>query len=472
MCDTENPDCGEDAVCDLSSKPGICLDKKSAVKDLNWIEYKGKQIVGSERAIDKLRKKLGVEKTNYNNEFYEDDDLDKRRKLLTQLKEVSGRSKNKDFENLSNKQLKKILKIFNSEKTELLTELSLAESNKSISELKQEALDMKRKYFEKENKKRGKLVKKIKDFGGDEDGLESLSLSDLETRVSESENKYNERRNKAMSKIRKAGGDEDGLESLSLADLETRLSSIKEDKNKRKAEKQRLISEIVSLGEDDEKSISELSLEDLQSKLSSLTEKRDSKKKKKLIKKIRQISDIDKDSLSSLSNEELESKLSEEQSKKGDLVNEIVKITGEPDENYDDKSYNELLDIKKDLLRRKMAEALNSSKGKSLDYYLSLSDEKLKKKYDKLMKKSEKSTSEEEEEEEEVKTKESKISSDEEEEEEKEVIKIKKSDKGKDIGSKDVEKLLSEVVSGKNGETGDFTDVQKAVLKCLGILNN
>jgi len=65
-CDEKNDyECPEDMACDVSSKPGICVQKRNLNLGENsrMLEYKGRQIIGSKKAISALRKKLGLAKT-------------------------------------------------------------------------------------------------------------------------------------------------------------------------------------------------------------------------------------------------------------------------------------------------------------------------------------------------------------------------------------------------------------------------
>ena len=62
-CSEENPDCGDDMACDISSNPGICVDKGAASMESRWLKSSdGKQYVGTTKAIQALRKKLNIDR--------------------------------------------------------------------------------------------------------------------------------------------------------------------------------------------------------------------------------------------------------------------------------------------------------------------------------------------------------------------------------------------------------------------------
>ena len=59
-CDEQNQyDCGDD-LCNVTTSPGICVDRGQAVEEPKWITYKGHQIVGSKDAIEALQQRLGL----------------------------------------------------------------------------------------------------------------------------------------------------------------------------------------------------------------------------------------------------------------------------------------------------------------------------------------------------------------------------------------------------------------------------
>jgi hypothetical protein len=103
FCSDDNT-CKKGNVCDITTKPGICV-KKSSVKedeDSQFFEYNGRTIIGTKKAIDNF-KKLMVPPSD------EDiDDPTERKKLLKKATLISSRDR-KLFENLSNQQIKELL---------------------------------------------------------------------------------------------------------------------------------------------------------------------------------------------------------------------------------------------------------------------------------------------------------------------------------------------------------------------------
>jgi hypothetical protein len=103
FCSDDNT-CKKGNVCDITTKPGICV-KKSSVKedeDSQFFEYNGRTIIGTKKAIDNF-KKLMVPPSD------EDiDDPTERKKLLKKASLISSRDR-KLFENLSNQQIKELL---------------------------------------------------------------------------------------------------------------------------------------------------------------------------------------------------------------------------------------------------------------------------------------------------------------------------------------------------------------------------
>ena len=57
-CSEEDP-CEDGLICDVDSKPGICVDSGVASKKPAWFEYNGQQFVGSTAAIENLRQMVG-----------------------------------------------------------------------------------------------------------------------------------------------------------------------------------------------------------------------------------------------------------------------------------------------------------------------------------------------------------------------------------------------------------------------------
>ncbi len=92
----ENKTCGSDnrykcedgLICDISTKPGQCVDKGVAWKQPAWLQYHGRQIVGSKEAIDKLRLKLGIKEQEIS-----DEELAENKPLIKKAARISGKSK-------------------------------------------------------------------------------------------------------------------------------------------------------------------------------------------------------------------------------------------------------------------------------------------------------------------------------------------------------------------------------------------
>jgi len=99
QCDASNDyECSDGLVCDINTKPGVCVDKGVASNSVDWLEYNGKQIVGNKDAIKALRKELGVKKAVVDLDDLEREDLVDRAVL------ISGRQP-EEFNKLSIQQL-------------------------------------------------------------------------------------------------------------------------------------------------------------------------------------------------------------------------------------------------------------------------------------------------------------------------------------------------------------------------------
>jgi hypothetical protein len=99
--------CMDNEVCDIHTKPGVCVDKKTAVnsKDISWFEYNGKQILGSVEAINSLREKLNVPKNKLPSNDYN-------KQLVNKAMMVSGKPKDY-FKYFTTKQLLFFLEGYN-----------------------------------------------------------------------------------------------------------------------------------------------------------------------------------------------------------------------------------------------------------------------------------------------------------------------------------------------------------------------
>ena len=89
-CD-ENTPCDKDKICDITTKPGVCVDKEFGWDKPEFLIYKDKYIVGSHKAINALNKKLGLNlarKPYYGENF---EDRLNHRLLMKRAIEISGK---------------------------------------------------------------------------------------------------------------------------------------------------------------------------------------------------------------------------------------------------------------------------------------------------------------------------------------------------------------------------------------------
>jgi hypothetical protein len=130
--------CGDDRVCDMSVDPGVCIDPKDRLKDnIQYLQYKGTQIIGDAGAIKALKRRLGVENPGLGDPT--------RDKLIRKAVKISAKDEY-DFRNMNSNQLRLFIDNFN------ITENGDDESGEEI-EIDTELPDV-------EIARRAKLVKK------------------------------------------------------------------------------------------------------------------------------------------------------------------------------------------------------------------------------------------------------------------------------------------------------------------------
>jgi hypothetical protein len=148
LCSESNEfGCSDGLSCDISSQPGICVDSGVASSHIDRLSYQGKQIVGSKRAIRKLRKKLKLKKFKEPDPFSQEGIV--RKKILKKAARVSGKEIN-EFSRMSNEQL----------------------------------LDFIEGFDVKEKTAKNRLIQKlVREYNTEEDDLSELSIPQLQRRA-------------------------------------------------------------------------------------------------------------------------------------------------------------------------------------------------------------------------------------------------------------------------------------------------
>lgn len=392
--------CPDGLVCDINTKPGVCVDNAVASHNVDWIEYKGKQIVGNKKAISKLRKKLGVS-------LYERGSpvKSKVQKYIDEAVKLSGRNSS-DFDNLSYEQLKKVVKGYRTRKQGMLSKLGKEDSDSTLSELSVEIETT------KESKKEEERLRK------------------------EKEEKEERRRKKREEKERKEREEREERERREREERKERKRKEKAEK-KSKKKSQKIIEQITEYTKEDPSVYENYSEEELRGFRANI-------RKRSMIDKIVAATGEKRSKYKKLSEEELKTKYDEVMSSPSEpsVPSETVEI---PSEEVEDvvETTEEVEVPKKKKDKKKEEEPLTIIEPTEEE----MSDIRKKFEENKRKKKEKKEKTSDEDEEKSTTVPEETIS------------------------VKEVENILSDVVSGKQGGVGQFSEVQNAVLKCLGLVS-
>jgi hypothetical protein len=396
--------CGDDRVCDVSVNPGVCVSKNVAVGEPSWLEYKGRQIVGSKDAINALRKKLGL------NKYQEPDPLSKegitRSKLLKRAGLVSGKT-DKDFKRMSNKQLEHFI----------------------------EGYDI------KEKKSKSKLIKQL--AKNDKSDLSDLSVQELQHRAKLIGKKANKLKNREENLEMLAAWlhrDPSEFQKWSDTELEQRLVALREWQHEEGENRQDMINDLSGWMKDNPSNFKDWSDQDLKQRLEGFREfqqfqgKNLAKKKKQESEKVKPAKKPVKQESSS--EEEVVKPAKKPVKQESSSEEEVVKPAKKPVKQESSSEEEVVKPVKKPAKKPVKQE--------------SSSEEEVVKPVKKP-----KSSSEEEV---------AKASSSEEET----PIERKKQE---DISHTDVERVLADVMAGKQGKIEELSQVQNTVLKCLGLIS-
>jgi hypothetical protein len=426
-CDESNRyKCGPDQVCDISSNPGVCVSKDIAVDEPAWLEYRGRQIVGSKSAIKALQKKLNISKYEPVDPFSEEGFA--RGKLLSEAMRMTNRTKD-DLSKFTDNQLRLIIEGYKikSEKSHksLLRQLS-RESGESLDELsKLSVVELKRRAelmrgqleAEKSSEKlnREELIEQVaaltdrnpSDFANwsnlalkqrMEAFLDGEALPRRKASPADSLSKKEKKRYKnelALKISNMTGKDPSFYDTWNISSLESKIAELQLadfEKYDKKVDKKQLRSEIASWTGSSPSTYSGWSTKELKQRLEALYDESESP--------LKTVSGIDSD----------------------DEVAPPLKIKSKKSAPVEDSSDDEDMPPLK-IKSKKIIPAEDDS-----------SDEEDMKQTEKEKKKARK--------------------------------------KQESVSDKDVEKILAEVKSGKKSNIDEFTQVQNAVMKCLGLLSS
>ena len=482
LCSLENNfSCSKGRVCDMTTNPGICVDKGIASKEQDWIEYQGKQIIGNKNAISNLRKYLNLPKFKAPDPFSAEGFV--RQKLIQKVVRITGKPK-------------EYFKYMNNNQIEQMIEGHLIEEKRNIN----------------------RMINFISDEQQiDKEFLSDLSVKELTRRASLI---------KAQSDEDIKGGNmnrEEMIEALSAwtsrnpstfaqwsdNELNQRLEALRgwNDENPEywishkpfpasKVDKKQLISEICQWTGRNPAFYKNWSYEELKERHEALREEFKATKsdKKQLISEISQWTGRNPAFYKNWSYEELKqrhealrdsfvpSKVDKKQ-----LISEISQWTGTNPAFYKNWNYDELKQRHEALREEFFSSKVNKKQlvseisqwtGKNPSFYKDWSYEELKQRHEALreeqwLKDSEPQDINKKVEEKKEKTLQEMVeeeipleSSDEEEEDDKEIRK-----KQEKIKPEDIEKVLSEIKSGKKVNLQEFDEIQNSVLKCLGLLS-
>jgi len=368
--------CSGDKMCDISVKPGVCVDKGVAAGEPAMLEYNGRQIVGSKEAIKALRKKLGISKSKEPDPFSPEGF--ERSKLLKRLEKVTGES-GKNYKSMSNKQL----------------------------------ADFIDGYAIKEKKSSSRVGKEIV-----ERDVTDLSVAEL-----------GQRAELLKSKAKKSNKREDMVEVLASW-LDRHPSEFKDWTNN-----------------------------ELEDRIDALADWESLSKKSRMIKQISEMTGQPESEYEGWSEKELKQRMdamSDEKTARGKLLRKITKLTGQPEsfyEEWSDKALRQRLDAMSGDYIDIISNSKKSSSSKKSPAEKKSSSSK-KSSPEKVAKKPKKPEPESE--------------PDSEPASEDENVSRQKQE---DISYGDVEKVLSDVMAGKQGKIEELSQVQNAVLRCLGLVS-
>jgi hypothetical protein len=425
-CSEENGyKCGDDRICNVSVKPGVCEDPLIGNKEASKIEYKGRTIVGNKEAIKALRKKLGLKSVSKSKKEEVDPFSPKgfeRNRLIKRAMHVSGMSKD-DFEDMSNEDIENFIQNYDikekKSKAKLIKQLAAKEKKKQEEELSAEEL-----------RERASLI-----------GPKALKAKDREEMIEALSSWLD--RNPSYFK------------DWSNKELRQRLEALREwQQEAGEQNRLNLIEELASLTGRHKSFYNDWSIKELRQRLQALKESMESSDEEERLELIKQVSALTgrhKSFYNDWTVEELQQRLEAEEGEEDEeeeeneeerleLIKQVAALTGRHRSFYNDWSVDEL---------RQRLQAEEELSELSEEEKASTSEEEEKKDV---------STSEEESE------KEEKVSVSSEEEEEERA-------KQEKISYGDVEKVLSDVVAGKGGKIEELSKVQKAVFKCLGLIN-